>query len=103
MSDQADPVKTLLTARDRLVDERRALTVAIALGYRRRRSDEHQTNEMRETFVALQTTIEAISRAIEDERRLPRTCALDTQARINDQSAAFDSVSAPALEISTNG
>lgn len=44
MSYHADPVNTFLTARDRLADERRAPTLAIALGYRRRRSDEHQTN-----------------------------------------------------------
>ena len=71
MTDQSDPIKTLLMARDRLVDERRALAVAIALGYRRRRTDEHNTNEIRETFIVLQNTIEAVGRAIDDERRLP--------------------------------
>ena len=68
MIDQADPIKSLLAARERLIDERRALAVAIALGYRRRRSDDAQTNEMRESFIALQNTVEAIGRAIEDER-----------------------------------
>lgn len=102
MSDQADPVKTLLAARARLVDERRALTVAIALGYRRRRSDEHQTNEMRETFVALQNTIEAIGRAIEDERHLPRLSTPDTQAFINADGTAVDPMSIASLELSTN-
>jgi len=73
MSDQSNPVTTLLTARNRLIDERRALAVAIALGYRRRRSDDPQTGEMRTTFVALQNTIEAFDRAIEAERAISST------------------------------
>ena len=98
MSDQSDPVKTLLTARDRLVDERRALTVAIALGYRRRRSDDHQTNEMRETFVALQNTIDAIGRAIEDEQRLPTLVGSNAQNSIERHSTIADPTLAESLE-----
>jgi len=97
MPEQGDPIKTLLAARDRLVDERRALTVAIALGYRRRRSDEHQTNEMRETFIALQNTIEAISRAIEDERHLPTRSVPEAQALVDQHNTTADPMSiAPA-------
>ena len=88
MPDQSDPIKTLLTARERLVDERRALTVAIALGYRRRRTDEQNTNEIRETFIVLQNTIEAIGRAIEDERRLPSRFPLEAQMAVEEQAAA---------------
>ncbi|MGN6591122.1 MAG: hypothetical protein ACTHKE_12610 [Sphingomicrobium sp.] len=86
MPDQSDPINTLLKARDRLVDERRALTVAIALGYRRRRTDEHNTNEIRETFIVLQNTIEAIGRAIEDERRLPSRIAGNDPAFVDEQA-----------------
>lgn len=69
MSEDIEAVKTLIAARDRLVEERRALAVAIALGYRRRRTDDGQTREMREAFVGIQDTIDAIDRAIEDEHR----------------------------------
>ncbi len=68
MTDQIDPVKTLKAARQRLVQERRGIAVAIALGHRRRRTDDPQTNEMRDTFVALQATIEAVDRAIAHEQ-----------------------------------
>lgn len=68
MNDEADPIKTLTTARGKFIDERRSLVIAIALGYRRRRTDDSQTNDMRETFVGLQNTIEAIERAIVHER-----------------------------------
>jgi hypothetical protein len=67
MSEQIDPVRTLKAARQKLVQERRGLAVAIALGYRRRRTDDPQTNEMRETFVFLQGAVEAIERAIVHE------------------------------------
>ncbi len=68
MTEANDPVKTLIAAKHKLVDERRALAMAIALGYRRRRTDDVHTNEMRETFVAIQNTIEAIDRAIAHEK-----------------------------------
>lgn len=70
MAEETDPVKALLTARDRMIEERRALTVAIALGYRRRRTDDSQTNEMRETFIAVQNMVEAVERAIEHEKMI---------------------------------
>jgi hypothetical protein len=72
VADEIDPIKTLTTARDKLVEERRALSVAIALGYRRRRTDDPQTNETRETFISVQNTIEAIGRAIEHEKLIKR-------------------------------
>jgi hypothetical protein len=68
MSDQIDPVKTLKAARFRLVQERRGIVVTIALGHRRRRTDDPKTNEMRDTFVARQNTIEAVDRAIAHEQ-----------------------------------
>jgi hypothetical protein len=70
MTDQIDPVKTLKAARQRLVQERRGLAVAMALGHRRRRTDDPQTNEMRDTFVALQAAIEAVERAILHEEQI---------------------------------
>jgi hypothetical protein len=68
MADESDPIKTLTAARDRMVQERRGLAVAIALGYRRRRSDDPHTNETREAFIAVQNLIEAIDRAIACEK-----------------------------------
>ena len=70
MNDEADPIKILTTARGKFIEERRSLAIAIALGYRRRRTDDPQTNEMRETFVGLQNTIEAIDRAIAHEKTI---------------------------------
>ena len=70
MADHIDPVKTLKAARYKLVLERRGLAVAIALGHRRRRTDDPQTGEMRETFISLQTAIEAIERAIAHEQSI---------------------------------
>ena len=70
MAEETDPVKVLTTARDRMVEERRALTVAIALGYRRRRTDDGATNEMRETFIGIQNMVDAIERAITHEKMI---------------------------------
>ena len=70
MSDGADPTKTLMTAREKLIEERRGLAVAIALGYRRRRTDDPQTNETREAFVGVQKLIEAVDRAIVHEKSI---------------------------------
>jgi hypothetical protein len=68
MADDVDPTKTLNTARDKLIEERRGLAVAIALGYRRRRTDDPHTNESRAAFIDVQNLIEAIDRAIADEK-----------------------------------
>lgn len=106
MTDDVDPTKTLTTARDRLVDERRALAITIALGYRRRRTDDPQTNESREAFIDVQNLIEAIDRAIADEKLIggrraassvvpaPQT-ALPAAARLEDGQASL--VPAPDL------
>ena len=68
MAEELHHVRTLTAARDKLVEERRALAGAIALGYRRRRTDDSHANDMRETFIALQNLIEAIERAIAHEK-----------------------------------
>ena len=68
MTDQIDPIKALKAARYNLVRERRGLAVAIALGHRRRRTDNPQSNETRETFIFIQNTIETIDRAIAHEQ-----------------------------------
>lgn len=68
--DELDPIKGLMTARDTLVKERRSLAVALALGYRRRRTDDIHATEMRENFVGLQALIDAVERAISHERHL---------------------------------
>lgn len=73
MTDDVDPTKTLLTARDKLIYERRGIAMAIALGYRRRRSDDPHTNEARVAFIEVQNLIEAIDRAIADEKSLAGT------------------------------
>ena len=68
MAEEIDPIKALNVAGDKLVEERRALAVAMALGYRRRRTDDNHTNGMREAFVSIQHTLDAIDRAIEHEK-----------------------------------
>jgi hypothetical protein len=68
MAEEVDPIRTLVAAADKLVEERRALVIAIALGYRRRRSDDGHTNDMREVFISIQNTLEAIDRAIAHEK-----------------------------------
>jgi hypothetical protein len=69
-TEELDPIKALKTARETLVKERRGLAIALALGYRRRRTDDLHATEMRENFVGLQTLIEAVERAISHEDRL---------------------------------
>ena len=68
MNEQIDPVKTLKAARCKLILERRGLAIAIALGHRRRRFDNPQAGDMRETFIFIQNTIEAVDRAIVHEQ-----------------------------------
>jgi hypothetical protein len=70
MAEIIEAINTLQTARQTLVEERRALSVAMALGYRRRRTDDAHTSGMRESFIGIQNTIEAIDRAIAHERLL---------------------------------
>jgi hypothetical protein len=70
MTEQVDSIKTLTTAREKLIEERRGLAVALALGYRRRRTDDPHTNETRVAFIDVQNLIEAIDRAIAHEKRI---------------------------------
>ena len=70
MAEELHHQRTLTAARDKLIEERRALAGAIALGYRRRRTDDSHANDMRGTFIALQNLIEAIERAIAHEKTL---------------------------------
>jgi hypothetical protein len=70
MADDVNPAKTLAAAKEKLIEERRALAVAIALGYRRRRTDDPHTNESRGAFIDVQNLIEAIDRAIVHENLL---------------------------------
>ena len=70
MAEELHHVRNLTTARDKLVEERRALAGAIALGYRRRRTDDSHANDMRGTFIVLQNLIEAIERAVAHEKWL---------------------------------
>ena len=72
MAEVSKPINALTTARNKLVEERRALAVAMALGYGRRRTDNSQTNDMREAFIGIQNTIEAIERAIAHEKLITR-------------------------------
>ena len=72
MAESIEAINTLQAARKTLVEERRALSVAIALRYRRRRTDDGHTNGCVE-FYRIQTTIEAIDRAIAHERLLEQS------------------------------
>jgi hypothetical protein len=56
-------VKQLNAARERLVADRRNLAVALAEPYKKGHSE-----NMRDAFIAVQATIEAIDRALVDER-----------------------------------
>jgi hypothetical protein len=57
--------KQLTEARDRVVAERRQIANGLAQEYKHGHSV-----EMRERFISIQSTIEAIDRAIADERRI---------------------------------
>ncbi len=88
MAEDIEPVKTLTTAKQKLVEERRTLAIAIALGYRRRRTDDCRTNEIRESFIDVQNTIEAIDRAIAHEKLEASVSApLTTTSSLDHKSA----------------
>ena len=63
MAEELDPIKTLMAAREKLIEDRRALAMGLAL--RRRRADD-QSDEAGRGFINL---IEAIDRAIAHEKR----------------------------------
>jgi len=56
-------VKQLVAARERLLADRRGLTEVLAKPYERGKTERWQ-----ERFVTVQATIEAIDRALQDER-----------------------------------
>ena len=60
----ADPVGTLLTARGKLLEQRRKLAASLGEDYQR-----GHTDVRRSQFIEVQQLIEAIDRAIEDERK----------------------------------
>jgi len=68
VADDNDHLAELLAARARMVAERREVASALTEKYRR-----SQTNEMRELFVQIQATIDAIDRAIADEKNIAST------------------------------
>lgn len=65
MAHDSELLKKLTDARDRVVAERRQIADALAREYKRGHSV-----EMRERFISIQNTIEAIDRAIADEDRM---------------------------------
>ncbi len=68
MAEDVNPTKTLAAAKEKLIEERRMLAVAIALAYKRRRTDDSHNNETRGAFIEVQNLIEAIDRAIAHEK-----------------------------------
>jgi hypothetical protein len=65
MAHDSEHLKKLTAARDRIVAERRQIVDALALEYK-----SGHTGETRERFISIQSTIEAIDRAIADEGRI---------------------------------
>jgi hypothetical protein len=63
-SASSDPVDALLRAREKLVEQRRDLAASLGAEYQR-----GHTDVRRAQFIEVQKTIEAIDRAIEDERK----------------------------------
>jgi hypothetical protein len=61
MAEENEHIQTLMAARDRMVNDRRKLAVAL--------SDPHKggQKDIRSAFISLQDTIEAIERAIAHE------------------------------------
>jgi hypothetical protein len=65
MAQDNEDTKNLATARESAVTQRRQLAVALGEPYKR-----GHTENMRDAFVAVQALIEAIDRAITDERHI---------------------------------
>ena len=63
MAEENEHSKKLIAAREREVGHRRDVVGALAEAYRR-----DHTEDMREAFISIQNTIEAIDRAIADEK-----------------------------------
>ncbi len=65
MAQESKHIRKLIAARDREVEQRRNVAEALAQAYER-----GETERMREVFITLQNTIEAIERAIQHEKML---------------------------------
>ncbi len=65
MAQENEHIRKLIAARDREVEQRRNVADALAQAYER-----GETERMREVFISLQNTIEAIERAIQHEKML---------------------------------
>jgi hypothetical protein len=65
MAQDNEHIRKLIAARDREVEQRRNVADALAQAYER-----GETERMREVFINLQNTIEAIERAIQHEKGL---------------------------------
>jgi hypothetical protein len=65
MAQENQHIQKLIAARDREVEQRRNVAEALAKAYER-----GETERMREVFINLQNTIEAIERAIQHEEKL---------------------------------
>jgi len=65
MADESEHVAKLVAARSRMVIERREVASALTEKYKR-----SHTDNMRELLVQIQSTIEAIDRAIADEKNM---------------------------------
>lgn len=63
MDKESEHIKTLLNARERMVAGRRALADTLTKEYKR-----GHTEKMEERFIAVQNTIDAIDRALADEK-----------------------------------
>ena len=65
MAQENEHIRKLIAARDREVEQHRNVADALAQAYER-----GETERMREVFISLQNTIEAIERAIQHEKML---------------------------------
>jgi hypothetical protein len=65
MPQENEHIRKLISARDREVEQRRNIADALAQAYER-----GETERMREAFINIQNTIEAIERAIQHEKIL---------------------------------
>jgi hypothetical protein len=64
-------VRKLTAARDRATKDRRELAKALSNPYK-----SGQTEQLREVFIVVQKMIEAVDRALEDEKRIAKTPSL---------------------------
>ena len=65
LTQENEHIRKLIAARDREVEQRRNIADALAQAYER-----GETERMREAFINIQKTIEAIERAIQHEKML---------------------------------